>query len=735
MGTLQPDTKTARSNAARYETEQDGLNALKLSIASTFTSHPVEDALKFWGNTFGYKTTVHFSPYNQVFQELLDPESSLNEPEQDARVVFLRMDDWIRNLPDTGVLSLHSHIIGNIHDLKTYAAMATTFVDTPLFLFIAQNSKKSRIRPENQIYYEQLIKNELSNYTQIHVVTSDDIDKTYGVEDSYDAQKDQLGHIPFKSEYFTALATSLFRNVLASKRAPYKVIVLDCDHTLWSGVCGEVPPEELSLSEPYAYLHSFMLKQKESGKILCLCSKNSEEDVKRVFRERTDLPLREEDIVASKINWQAKSRNLMELSEELNLGLDSFIFVDDNPVECAEVRENCPEVLTLNLPEKPGDFGQFLDHAWVFDTLTTTGEDRKRTQLYKENIQRSGFLEKSSSLKEFIDGLNLEIRITDATPEEIPRVSQLTYRTNQFNFTSVRSSEKEIKELIDKEGFTCRVCRVKDRFAEYGLVGAMLYKVKSDRILLDSFMLSCRVLGRGVEHQMLRSVGQAAKDHGADTVQIQFIETDKNLPARNFLKSVIENCLEEVLLTDNECLAPADTLCELVYEPDNQKNGKASVNGQAGSNGQAKKHPSSSPRGNQGRTFEQIAKELHHPSKIDELLNGQKNATTWNPTDSSQTERGPLQIITEIWENTLEKEGIEPNEHFFDVGGTSLKAVEVLSQLNKRFNKDLTIVSLFEHSTIRLLAELVQRNGETDAPFDRVIKRTESRRNRARRRG
>ncbi|MEX2585647.1 MAG: hypothetical protein WD315_04575 [Balneolaceae bacterium] len=230
------------TNSAQNGNVQDGLSPLRISIASTFTSNPVEDVLTFWGNRFGYHTAVQFSPYDQVFQELLDPHSSFNHPDQDARVVLLRLEDWIRNLSDTRESSIHSHITANIHDLITFTAKAAMFTIAPLFVSIARNSLGSRIDPERQNYYEQLIKNELSGQSNIYVTTSDDIDKVYGVEDYYDAQKDRLGHIPFKSDYFSAMGTSLFRTILASRRAPYKVIVLDCDHTLWGGICGEVSP-------------------------------------------------------------------------------------------------------------------------------------------------------------------------------------------------------------------------------------------------------------------------------------------------------------------------------------------------------------------------------------------------------------------------------------------------------------------------------------------------------------
>lgn len=698
---------------------------MRLAIASTFTCNPVQTGLKFWGDKFGYRVAVNFSPYDQVFQELLDLDSTLNHPENDARILFVHVGDWIRNLSGYGGSDLHAHIIDNIHYLSEYVSTSASTVKSPLILVIAKNSGESHIKADQQTEYEQLINNKLSDQTNVYVITSADIDEKYSVENYYDAHRNQLGHIPYTDEYFTALATSTFRNVLAIKRKPYKVIVLDCDNTLWGGACGELGAKGIDLSESYLNLQNFMLQQMNGGKILCLCSKNVEEDVDAVFTKRTDMLLGKDDIVSKKINWMPKSQNIRELAEELNLGLDSFIFVDDNPVECAEVRANCPEVLTLNLPGKTEEIPSFLNHSWAFDLLNSTQEDQKRTKLYQDNIRRSTFRKSSSSLKNFIDGLNLEININDPSPGEISRVSQLTYRTNQFNFTTIRRSEDEIKELIQKDGFECKACRVKDRFGDYGLVGVMLYQNVSDRIVLDSFMLSCRVLGRGVEHKMLKYIGEAAKSNGLNRVHINFKKTEKNLPALNFLESIIKYAADDVVFDNKGYSLPSGSLSEMRYDPDKHIAEQTVVNGQA-----IKSDMKESQEADY-QIFEKIAKDWNGVFNINQLMNSKPDAS--GSYESLNGKKDTLQAITNIWEKILGITGIGADQHFFDVGGTSLKAVEVLSQLNKQFNKNLTIVSLFEHSTIRSLAELVDGKPAENNEFKKILERAGTRRDRFRR--
>src|SRR5207249_8171072 len=181
-----------------------------------------------------------------------------------------------------------------------------------------------------------------------------------------------------------------------------------------------------------------------AGMLLALCSKNNPEDVWDVFAQRLDMPLRREHFAAGRLNWRPKSENLKEIAEELHLGLDSFIFIDDNPVECAEVQAHCPEVLTLELPSDCGNTTRFLNHCWVFDRLKVTEEDRRRGEMYLQSQQRESLRSQSMSLADFIAALQLDIQIQTMAPGQLARVAQLTQRTNQFNFTTRRRTENDL---------------------------------------------------------------------------------------------------------------------------------------------------------------------------------------------------------------------------------------------------------------------------------------------------
>lgn len=693
------------------------VNKISISIASSFTDETIESSLKFWADKFNCDLDLKFSPYAQVFQQLIDRNSVLNESRSNARVVCLRFEDWMRDFSVSDHDQIVSYLTDNLNAFCNYIKEAKDHSSSPIYIFITENSPDSPITAQMQVGFENLIITELSSLNNVYVSTSEDIRKQYVVENYYDEQRDTLGHIPFTEEYFAALATSVFRKILANLRSPYKVIVLDCDNTIWGGVCGESGADGIKLSEPYKYLQSFMLKQMDSGKILCLCSKNVQEDVDKVFSSRNDMVLTEKNIVASKINWKPKSANIKELSNELDLGLDSFIFIDDNPVECAEVRSQCPEVMTLNLPEKAEEIPAFLDHVWAFDQLSTTSEDKNRTKLYKENIKRSGFKKSTSSMRDFIAGLNLEVEISEPSEDEISRVSQLTYRTNQFNFTTIRRSEQEIRDLLSS-GYTCNICRVKDRFGDYGLVGVLIFKNSGEYLELDSLMLSCRVLGRGVEHKMLQSLAQTAYKRKLGSIKINFSSTDKNLPATRFLDSV--------KIEEDSLLFSTDHLINLEYNPDIHASGDQQSEG-GPSLGDRKVDSEVS----NDTIFETIGKDLNSSSKILDEIKPRKNDNAFQEIEvDGMCDADVERLITEIWEDVLESKVIRADQHFFDVGGTSLKAVEVLSRLNETFSRNLTVVSLFEHSTIHSLVKLVQGKSSSKKDLKKALDRAATRRGR-----
>jgi FkbH-like protein/FkbM family methyltransferase len=596
--------------------------------------------------------------------------------------------------------------------LRSFMSQATA----PLVLCVCPRTPAAAADPGVQAALndvEETLLSAAGTIPNVHAIGSASLLRHYPVSDYYDLHSHHVGHIPYTPEGYAAIGTALFRAIHTLKRRPFKVIVLDCDNTLWKGVCGEDGALGIELSTPYRRLQEFMLGQMRAGMLLCLCSKNNEQDVLDVFDQRGDMVLKREHLAAWRLNWDSKADNIKSLAHELNLGLDAFIFIDDNPVECADVRITCPDVLTLQLPRDGESLPAFLNHVWAFDHAGLTDEDRNRTRMYQENAERRKFREQIISLKDFVRGLQLRVEIADVTDDQLGRVSQLTFRTNQFNFTTIRRSENEIRDFVKRAGATCLGVRVVDRFGDYGLVGVVMYETAADRYTVDTVLLSCRVLGRGVEHAVLAHLGQRAVAANKRFVELAYRPTAKNTPVSEFIKSIGDH---DRTATDTSWTFAADRLASLEYEPDGT--------GQHGLEAPARPEPDARPlrqgwvlgSGVGSEPLQLIAEHLHDSDRVAKAIDEYrlKQQPLDAPVDVAPS--GTLQAaLLNIWRKVLARPRIGVNDNFFEVGGTSLKAVQVIAMIRKELKQSLSIVTLFECPTVALLAaKLGAASGEPD---------------------
>jgi len=540
--------------------------------------------------------------------------------------------------------------------------------------------------------------------SQVHVIASKEILARYPAAQFHNPPVDGGGHVPYTAEGFAALGTSLFRTFVALRRPPFKVIALDCDRTLWQDACGEVGPLGVVVTPAHRRLQEFMLRQMEAGMILCLCSKNNESDVWAVFAQNPGMVLTRGQLSSARINWAPKSENLRSLAEEFNVGLDSLVLLDDNPAECAEVRANCPGALVLRLPADSASWPHFLDHVWAFDHLGVTAEDRRRTQMMQEGGQRAECREQASSLKDFIEGLCLEVTVFEPAPDQMGRLSQLTLRTNQFNFTTVRRSESDLRGFLEADGGRCLAVRVRDRFGDYGMVGLLLFQSAGERCRVDTFLLSCRVLGRGVEHQVLAELGRRALREGRKWVDLIFLPTDRNQPAGDFIRSVGAEFMRP--LEGGEAFPfPAAKLAGLRYEPATRPTGR-----EGGGEGRAQRPVAAGVPPGSAEKFAQIADRFRGLDEIGAAI----DAHRFRGAGSSGKGAGgelPATLggrLLGLWRKTLGNPSIGMNDHFLEVGGTSLKAVQIAAAIRRELRLRVSVVTFFECPTVRLLCEKLQ---------------------------
>ena len=684
-----------------------------IAITANFTAEPIEDSLDFWMQELKIPLKTEFAPYSQVFQQLLDPASLLSTNQQGINVVLVRFEDWGK-VEDGGETvppsNAYEEIEHNVRDLLLALKSATEHAATPHLVCVCPASSASLADPKLTALFqrtEELMASELRGMRGGHLVTTSELAAAYPVAMYDDPHADKLGHVPYTQAFFAALGTIIARKIYAIKSAPYKVIALDCDQTLWKGVCGEDGPHGIEIDPPRKALQEFMVAQHRSGMLICLCSKNNEEDVVEVFEQRVEMPLKRDQIVAWRVNWGAKSENLKALAEELQLGLDSFIFIDDDPVPCAEVQANCPEVLTLQLPQESSRIPRFLNHVWAFDRLKVTGEDKKRTSLYKENAERERVRKDSLSFGDFLASLALNVQISELQPEDIERVSQLTQRTNQFNFTTVRRSEGEIRALCQVGESECFVVKVSDRFGDYGLVGVMIFR--TDRAInVDTFLLSCRALGRGVEQLMLSKLGEIAKERGLDHVDVTFIDSGKNRPASDFLESVGAN-FKKAIDGGHSFRFPVEFAATIRYNPGLREPAAAGINAeQSASTLSSKSHNG----GTQSRSalLSRIAAQLYSVEKVLEVLGSQKHRVRPELSEAYAAPRTPVEEkLVGIWVQALGISKVGIHDNFFRLGGHSLLGTLLISRVCDAFQTDLSLRDLFESPTVAGLAQVIKQ--------------------------
>jgi FkbH-like protein len=363
-----------------------------------------------------------------------------------------------------------------------------------------------------------------------------------GIAALNEARYEALGALYFSPAGTRLLAGLWCRALRALTKTPAKVLVLDLDNVLWQGIVGEDGIDGLRMGVSgagwfYRRFQQALLEMRSAGVLLAVCSKNNPAEAQAVLREHPDCLLRPAHFAALEIGWEPKSQGLRRLSARLGLGLDSFVFVDDSAFEREEVRSALPEVTVLDFPSDPSGLVPMLEACTAFDRLRITQEDAGRAASYAAEAERDSLREGAASPEDFYRSLQLAATLQRARPADFERLHQLIHKTNQFNLTSERLSAEAFRERLGAAHFEIYGMRVADRFGDSGLVGlALVDRSAPAHWRVENFLLSCRVIGRTVEHAFVAWLAERAHKEGAQSLTFAFMATPRNQVAREFLR-------------------------------------------------------------------------------------------------------------------------------------------------------------------------------------------------------
>lgn len=522
--------------------------SLKIAVLRNFTVEPLLPALEVEAYLAGFIPNIWVGDFDNVALEAMSSTSGLDRFQPDFILVLNWLDTISPALTTEFILKaksdiddealrvrqLYRDIEGGLRKRFSAPIAISNFnlpMDSTLGILDSQ-------APDYQFHTIQNLNLQIlldaKSLTDIYILDVAKIFASEGFLNSFDSRHWQMAKAPLTQRAMLSVCNEFGRLVRALRGKTKKCLVLDCDNTLWGGVIGEdgLGGIKLGTTFPGSCYKAFqeeILNLRERGVILALCSKNNELDVLDVLNNHPEMLIKEKHIATWQINWDDKATNLRRLANELNIGLDSFVFVDDSEFEINLIREQLPEVATIHLKGNTSDYRSLLSSFGYFDSLTFTKEDRRKNEMYGEARIRSKLESQSNSIEEYLENLGLEATLGVPTISDIPRCSQLTQKTNQFNLTTCRYSEGQIAELISDKDSDVFYLRVNDKVADLGLVGVAVVRYQEFEAQIEAFMMSCRAIGRGAETALLAYVANQSKTkHGSNSLIAKYLYTPKN---------------------------------------------------------------------------------------------------------------------------------------------------------------------------------------------------------------
>jgi FkbH-like protein len=527
--------------------EAPGFLSVRLAVLASSTVDHLSPAIRVAGLRRRMLIDVRGGVYGQYRQDLLDPTSYLHEFAPQAMLFSLTARETIAGIPlmatavevDETVARFIGELRsfwGKAHEICNAAIIQQTFVDVTEPLF----GSYDRFVPGAPARIVALLNNQLCGAAAQDGVLPLDIARASerdGIDAWFDAGRWFQGKLEIAPQAAPLYGDMLARILAAQRGLSKKCLVLDLDNTLWGGVIGDdgldgiVLGEGSAVGEAHLALQRYAKQLKERGVILAICSKNDEKVAEAVFHNHPEVLLRRSDIAAFQANWDDKMENLKAIAAQLNIGIDSLVFVDDNPAERARIRQSLPMVAVPELPEDAAHYVRCLADAGYFEAVGFTSEDRDRARQYTENAERAALLGSAQTMDDFLRGLKMSVVFGPFTAVDHTRIVQLINKTNQFNTTTRRYTSEEIANITNLPNALTLQFRLLDRIGDNGLVSTMILRSAHDHddvLEIENWVMSCRVFSRQLEFEAMNIAVEAARHRGARAFIADYIPTLKN---------------------------------------------------------------------------------------------------------------------------------------------------------------------------------------------------------------
>lgn len=532
---------TLKKNAKQ---DMSGLKEYKIVIIGDCSTQHLATALKGYGYQEGYHLNIFDSDYNQIDSQIMDDESELYKHNPDAVLIYMSTEKLYEKFCETALENRSNFADLTIEKIAQNWTVLNSKIKTNIlqFNFVENDDcifgnygnklQSSFIYQLRKLNFKLM---ELSAQTKnTFLIDLSNLQNCYGRQYIHDDKLYYIAKMPLSTAILPEVAKQIL-DVIKSLGGKFKkCAILDLDNTLWGGVIGDdglksIQIGELGLGHAFSEFQMWLKELKNRGIILAVCSKNNENIAKEPFEKHPEMILKLDDISMFVANWEDKASNILNIQKTLNIGMDSIVFIDDNPFERNSVKAMIPDITVPELPEDPALYLSYLKSLNLFETASYSENDKDRTKQYQAEVGRTTLQSNFENFNDYLKSLEMRAIVHPFEEFDFPRISQLSQRSNQFNLRTVRYTEAEVEQVTQDENYVTLSFSLKDKFGDYGLISLVIMEKQSeDTLFITNWLMSCRVLKRGMEEFIVNEIMETAKEKGFSKVIGEYIQTPKN---------------------------------------------------------------------------------------------------------------------------------------------------------------------------------------------------------------